>query len=183
MFPMEEAINWDSYIEAVKDEKHVHFLREAYAYAWEHSGDSSTKVVAVIVAPSLEQVLAYGANHFSPRLCATEEEKADRNFKLNNITHAEPAAVYNAAKKNGHTEGAVMYMPWVPCDPCAQDIIGAGISMIIGHRDMILKTPNDWREGIERALARLKRCGVGLYMYDGKIGNVKGLFRGKEWEP
>lgn len=180
---MEEAINWDSYIEVVKDEKHVRFLREAYAYAWNHSGDSSTKVGAVIVAPSLDEVLALGANHYSSKLSATEEEKANRDWKLKNITHAEPAAVYNAAKKNGGTNGAVMYMPWVPCENCARAIVGAGIERIIGHRDMILKTPNDWWGDIGPALALLKRCGVGLYMYDGKIGNVKGLFRGKEWEP
>lgn len=180
---MVDVIDWDSQIEVVTDDKHKCFLERAYAYAWHHSGDSSTKVGAVIVAPSLDQILAYGANHYSPRLSATEEEKADRGWKLKNITHAEPAAIYTAARKNGRTEGAVMYMPWVPCENCARAIVGAGIERIIGHKDMIVKTPNDWWGDIGPALALLKRCGVGLYMYDGKIGNVKGLFRGKEWEP
>ena len=177
------AIDWDSKIEAVTYKEHIHFLREAYSYAWNHSDDSSTKVGAVIVTPDIEHVISYGTNHYPPGLCPTEEEKADRNWKLKHIIHAEPAAIYTAARKNGRTEGAVMYMPWVPCENCARAIVGAGIERIIGHKDMIVKTPNDWWGDIGPALALLKRCGVGLYMYDGKIGNVKGLFRGKEWEP
>ncbi|MFA5888373.1 MAG: deaminase [Candidatus Nanoarchaeia archaeon] len=178
------AIEWDSLIETDNDPDHVRFLREAYSYAWHHSDDISTKVGAVIVTPDFGHVISYGANHYSKRLCATEEERADRNYKLGNITHAEPAAVYDAAKFGGPgVNEAIMYMPWVPCEPCAKAIIGAGIEMLVGHRDMIIKTPDDWWKDIEPALARLKRCGIRFVMYDGKIGNVKALFRGNVWEP
>ena len=101
VFLGEMAIDWDSKIEAVTYKEHIHFLREAYSYAWNHSDDSSTKVGAVIVTPDIEHVISYGTNHYPPGLCPTEEEKADRNWKLKHIIHAEPAAIFDAAKHGG----------------------------------------------------------------------------------
>jgi len=76
-----------------------------------------------------------------------------------------------------------MYMPWVPCTPCASAIIDAGIKKLIGHKEMIMKTPERWWASTNNAINLLAKCGVKTFMYDGKIGGVKSLFNGSEWEP
>jgi len=76
-----------------------------------------------------------------------------------------------------------MYMPWVPCTDCAKAIIDSGIQYLVGHKQMIMKTPERWRDSTKYALGLLRQCGVGLYMYDGKIGGVQSLFNGEVWEP
>ena len=77
----------------------------------------------------------------------------------------------------------IMYMPWVPCTPCALAIIGGGIKTLVGHKELIMKTPERWWESTGQAIGLLKTCGVEFYMYEGKIGGVTHRFNGEEWEP
>lgn len=183
LFQIEEA-KWDPKIRVVGGERNREFLGMAYKYAWEHSDDPVTKTGAVIVDFKwLDAIVAYGANHFSAGLNPTDEQKRDRDWKLKHIIHAEPAAVFNAARNGNKTQYTAMYMPWVPCTECAKAIIDSGIQTLVGHKDMIMKTPERWRESTEYALELLRQCRVGLYMYGGKIGGVKSLFNGEVWEP
>jgi deoxycytidylate deaminase len=76
-----------------------------------------------------------------------------------------------------------MYMPWVPCKNCGKEIIKAGITEIVGHKDMILKTPERWWDSTNEALAELRLAGVKCFMYDGKIGDVVSTFNGEIWFP
>ena len=160
------------------------FLREAYKFAWENSEDIATQTGAVLVDPDLEEILAYGTNHFPKGLNPTKEQKLDRNYKLKHIIHAEPAVINVAAKIGKSTEDSYMFMPWVPCTPCALAIIDSGIKELIGHKQMIMKTPERWWESTEYALDLLRKAEIKLSMYDGKIGGgIKNLFNGSEWEP
>lgn len=182
---MGEIKEWGPKIEVVSDARDRTLLEMAYRYAWEHSDDPMTKTGAIIYNSSVctNTIVGCGANHFPEGLNPTEEQKRDRDWKLKHIIHAEPAAIFDAAKKGRQTDYMSMYMPWVPCTECAKAIIDSGLASLVGHRQMIMKTPERWRENTEYALELLKKCGVGLYMYDGKIGGVKSLFNGEVWEP
>ena len=175
--------NWNPHIELIEGEIHKNFLREAYAYAWDHSHDVTSKIGAVIVSPSLDKIIACGANHFPDGLNPTKEQIAERTWKYEHIIHAEPSAIFSAARNCKSTERAVMYLPWIPCTPCAKAIIDAGIKQLIGHKDMIMKTPEHWQQSTDYALKLLEMCGVRKFMYDGKIGGVENLFDGKLWYP
>ena len=175
---------WKPHIESIKGDIHRYFLREAYSYAWENSPDLSTKAGALIVGASLDEVIAYGTNRFPEGLTPTDAQIGDRQWKYEHIIHAEHSAIFSAAAKGGKpTEGAVMYMPWVPCTPCAKAIISAGIKTLISHRELVMKTPERWWTNTNYALDLLELCGVKKFMYEGKIGDVKGLFDGSQWYP
>ncbi len=176
-------MTWNPNIELIAGEEHQFLLREAYNFAQEHSEDTVTKTAAVIVMPDLATILSYGANHFPLGLAPTPEQKTDRDWKYKHIIHAEPAAIINAARRGSATAGAVMYMPWVPCTPCATAIVDAGIKKMIGHKELIMKTPERWQESTNYALSLLKRCGVECLMYEGEIGGIEHLFNGEVWRP
>jgi len=127
--------------------------------------------------------IAWGYNHFPAYLEVTEKNLADRNWKLKHIIHAEVAAILAAARNGSRTNGTAMYMPWVPCTPCALVIADAGIKALYTHEPFVQMTPEDWREDTMHALDVLRDCHVQLYMVTGKIGDTKAMFRGKEWEP
>lgn len=177
-------MNWQpKNIEVVTEDLHRGFLREAYKYALGNSDDPATKTGAIIVSANLGEILAYGTNHFPDGLNPTKEERGDRKWKYDHIIHAEPAAIHAAARDGKATKGTVMYMPWVPCTPCAKAIIDAGIKMLIGHKETIIKTPERWWESTGYALDLLKKCGVRSCMYPGKIGEVEAMFDGEIWHP
>jgi dCMP deaminase len=170
------------HIKVTKANKHVPLLKEAYEFAWKHSDDKSTKTGAVIVTPNLNQILAYGTNCFPPGVVMSEERFLSP-LKYKFIEHAERDAIYSAAKQGIKLEGSTMYMPWSPCHDCARAIIESGIEELVGHKSMIMKTPQDWQGSIDDASEMLHEAGIRLFMYDGKLGGVKGLFRYEEWSP
>lgn len=180
---MADIIEWDPKIQTTCYDSCKDFLEMAYRYAWDYSDDPMTKTGAVIIEPLTYKIIAMGANHFPVGLNPSEEQTRDRDWKLKHIIHAEPAAIFDAARKGDDTFKATMYMPWVPCTECAKAIIDSGISNLVGHKQMIMKTPERWRGSTEYALELLRMCRVGLYMYDGKIGGVQSLFNGEVWEP
>ena len=176
--------NWNpESIPVVTDEFHREFLRKAYDFGWQYSEDPFTKVGALIVDPRNNKIISYGTNRFPPGLNPTDVELDDRNWKLEHIIHAEPSAVFSAVRRGASTSGATIYMPWVPCVGCAMVIADAGIKTLIGHKSMILRTPERWHESVTKGIEALKRAGVEHFMYDGEIGVVKNLLDKKEWCP
>lgn len=176
-------MTWNPNIKLISGEDHKFLLGDAYRYASKYSEDTVTKTGAVIVTPDLENLIAYGANHFPEGLRPTPEQVLDRDWKYKHIVHAELAAIFSAARSGSSTEGAVMYMPWVPCTPCATAIVDAGIKKLVGHKELIMKTPTRWQESTNYALSLLEKCGVESLMYDGEIGGVEHLFNGELWKP
>ena len=176
-------MTWNPNIKSVSGEEHQFFLREAYSFAQACSEDTVTKTGVVIVEPDLAHIVSYGANHFPLGLSQTPEQVADREWKYKHIIHAETAAIFNAGRRGSATEGTIMYMPWMSCTPCATAIVDAGIKKLVGHRELIMKTPERWQESINYALSLLERCGVECSMYEGEIGEVEHLFNGEVWEP
>lgn len=174
---------WNPEIEIIGGEVHRNYLELAYSCAWANSDDTITKTGAVIVNPTLNEIIACSANHFPDGLEPTTEQTNDRKWKYEHIIHAEPGSIFAAARAGKITDGATMYMPWVPCTPCAISIIDAGIKNLIGHKSMIMRTPERWWASIDYALGLLEKCGVRKFMYNGPIGNVKSCFDGIEWDP
>jgi dCMP deaminase len=174
---------WNPIIKLAEEDYHRDFLREAYKFAAENSPDPSTKTGAVIVRVSNAEILAYGTNHLPRGVTATKEQLADRKWKYEHIIHAETSAIFDAARNGKQTLRRTMYMPWVPCTPCAYAIIDAGLNELVGHKAMIMKTPERWQDSTDYALKLLNDAGVRLRMYDGEIGDVEGLFNGILWKP
>jgi dCMP deaminase len=174
-----------SYFKIIDGENHKNFLRKAYKYAWNHSEDNSTKVGAIIIDATLNEILTYGTNKYPYGVHPTKEQEENKNWKYKNIIHAEIDAI-NKLKENNHNSttnlSLVMYLTWSPCEDCAYTIKKSGIKKIITHKEMILKKHNAWQKELDKALTELEKK-VELLMYDGKIGQVKNLFKEKEWNP
>ena len=174
--------NWRPDLEITHRDTARYYLRQAYACAIEESQDPYIKVGAVIVNPA-DMVVGTGANRFPRGLEPTSEQLADVNWRIENIIHAEHSAIFNAAKHGKSTDVTTMYMPWFPCFHCAEAIVDAGITELIGHRAMINKTRESWFESMKESLKLFRNAGVGCFVYEGEIGKVKGFFEGREWTP
>lgn len=182
-------MNWLEDLPIVKERKHREYLRQAYAYAWFFSDDDVTKVGAIIVKPTLEkkadlnQILGYGANSYPPRLNPSEEQKKDKNWKKDNIIHAEKSAIFDVLKNYSITSDLIMYMPWAACEPCAKEIVKSGLKTVIGHKELIERTTERWLQSTSRAINFLINNDVKMFMYSGKIGGIKNIFDGEQWNP
>jgi dCMP deaminase len=155
-------------------------LREAYLYAFENSTDESTKTGAVIVLN--KEVISRGTNKFAKNVKITEKRNTAISKRVYQ-DHSERNAVYTAAKLGIPLDDAEMYSTWIPCPACANAIINSSINKLVFHYEMALKTKSDWSEDLKESINMMLEAGVELGMYKGKIGNVKGVFKGKIWEP
>lgn len=179
-------MTWNPNIEIIEGDRHRQTLYHTYLTAEMYSDDTVTRTGAFLFDRTLNEVVGSGANHFPRGVCPTEEQLQDQKWKYEHIIHAEPAAIFDAAKKGNSTKGTVMYMPWVPCTPCAKAVIDAGIEYLVGHKELIMKTPERWRESTDYALELLEKAGVKKYMYEGKIdpsNELTHLFDGEIWYP
>jgi len=102
---------WEPEIEKVDGEVHRMYLAMAYRLAADNSTDPNTWTGAVIVSPDYESILGVGFNHVMRGTDFTAELLADRDWKMKHTVHAEPTAIYDAARRGNAIEGAVMYMP------------------------------------------------------------------------
>ena len=173
---------------------HEYFMKIAKVTA-EKSKDLSTKCGAVIVTKDNE-IVSTGFNGFprgvydKPEFNFCEypeiERRVERPLKYKYTEHAERNAIYNAALEGNATKEAIMYCPWYACVDCARGIIQAGISEVVGHRQIIDKTPERWQQTIVDALGLLHEAGVKCWLFDGKIdlnNELKIRFNGEEWTP
>ncbi|MFT4250412.1 MAG: deaminase [Candidatus Woesearchaeota archaeon] len=172
----------------VQDEKSKVLLREAYRIAT-YSTDPNTHVGAFI---EKNGILGQGVNQLSRDISLLSQEDIDyvnehiqdRNWKNENTDHAEILAIRNAHRTYGVTStiGALMVMPWFPCDPCAQEIEQAGITQLLVHKQLIQKTPPHWISSLQEAKNTLKGK-TEVIVYTGTIGKTRHLFRGTYWNP
>ena len=175
------------------------YLKQAYAFAAEHSPDPSTQNGAILVDATVAVIaslddcdieldgpaVAYGANRF-PRGVEATKERLERPLKYSFICHAERDVIYDAAKHGVATEGLTMYCPWYACTDCARAIIQSGITEVIGHRTILDKTPDRWKETIDIALGMLDDAGVKNSFVGGEEGELDAVgvrFNGEIWYP
>jgi len=160
------------------------YMAEAYSLA-EYSPDLSNQNGAVVYRGFSK--IGEGFNHFYPGIPVTQERPAKYE-----IAHAEEDACLSCARssiKVDHT--AVMYCPWAACKRCARAIIGAGIRMLVVHKerwDTFVQTRGEgeaWAPNVDEAMTWL-RATVDIHIYSGAITAYQGegiLLNGRLWNP
>lgn len=156
-------------------------LRRAYEVAARLSDDPDTQNGAVLVN-RYNTIIAESANCFA-RGIAVNPERQQRPAKYDFIVHAERGAIFEASRLGVPAKGGILYVPWYACLDCAQAIIQAGIAAVVGHCQMMDKTPDRWKETIAKADALLDEAGVVRLYHDGHLGEVEVLFNGEKWKP
>lgn len=165
----------------MENEKNWHkLMKEAYAVA-QTSTNISTQNAAILVDDGGNVVLA-APNSFPDGVEESSERQNDKPRRYKYSVHAERNVIYLAAKKGIKTEGLTMVCPWATCGDCAQAIIQAGIAKLVTHCQALDRSGN-WREDIEFAFAMLREAGVGVEIFDAKIGVGPILRSGQRWEP
>ena len=167
-----------------------YYLRKAYRLAQHNSHDPRTQNGAVIVDPDNDKVIGMGVNCF-PYGVSTLPERMERPLKYSWMEHAERNAIYWAARNGSSTYGAIMYCPWFSCADCARSIIQAGISKVIGHKQVFEKYGSGpWDDSINIGNQMFKEAGVDTELYDGEIGNdpnygvdIEIMLNGVKWRP
>lgn len=167
-----------------------YYLRKAYRLAQHNSHDPRTQNGAVIVDPDNGKVIGMGVNCF-PSGVHNYSERLERPAKYAWMEHAERNAIFWAAKNGNSTYGAIMYCPWFSCADCARSIIQAGISRVIGHKQVFEQYGSGpWDESINIGNQMFKEAGVITELYDGEIGNdskylaqLEIMLNGSKWRP
>ena len=154
----------------------------AYQHASEMSDDPVTQNGSVLILPDTNRLL-FGTNHLPPGVAKTDQRLHTRPTKYLYIEHAERDVIFKAARKGYRTEGATLVVPWFACADCARAIVCAGIAHVIGHKQILDKTPDRWRKSVDEGWQILTEGGVTCELYDGWIRDVEVLFDGSPWEP
>jgi dCMP deaminase len=155
-------------------------MRAAYDAA-ENSTDRITRNGSVLVNYD-GCILMTGFNHHVDGY-GQEEEHHDRPLKYSLTEHAERDVIFKAAREQLRTRGNTMVANWVACPDCARAIVIAGISTVICHKQCMDRTPPRWEEMVNLGLDMLKRGGVQVIQWDGKVGRVSNLNNGEMWSP
>src|SRR4051812_16278929 len=119
-------------------------LRAAYRVAATTSNDPDTQNGAILVDVNGSRI-GESANVF-PAGVAVTPERLVRPVKYEYMVHAERGAIFSAARAGFRAKGGALFVPWYACIDCAQAIIQAGISRVVGHRQCLAKTPDRWRD-------------------------------------
>jgi len=74
-----------------------------------------------------------------------------------------------------------MVMPWLPCIPCANAVISAGIKRLVVHKQMVERTKREWQKELKDAVQIMREAKVDIIAYDGLVG-AKAYMHSKEWD-
>jgi len=154
-------------------------MRAAYTAALQ-STDRSTKNGAILVQEGWNVVA--GWNHHTAGY-GHKPEHHERPFKYWITEHAERDVILKAARQGIKTSGLTMVANWVACPDCARAIVEAEIRHVVCHRSCMDRDRPDWKPMVDAGLEILRRGGVEITIWDGKIGNIKNLNNGELWEP
>ena len=154
-----------------------YFLHLAYQYAKEFSPDPRTQNGAVLVHPDTLAIISYGANRF-PAGVKPLAERLQPHIKRDYLEHAERDAIFSAIKNGKATQGTILYVPWFACADCAKAIIGAGISVVVGHFAPCSAT-TPWTPSIKIGLTLLEEAKLQYRYYDGEVGVQNLRFAGE----
>jgi len=177
--------DWLPNIIITQDQIHIGPLKLAYVFAKEKSPDPSTQLGAVLYYANDITPISYGANRFPDGVKLKPERLSDRSEKLFFIEHAERNAIFNAVRDGcEYIRSTTLYCPWYACSDCAKAIIGCGIRTVIGHKQAFDRTPDRWKESIQKAHQMFEETGVACYVFDGNLGcDFDILFNGQLWRP
>ena len=163
---MERIEDWDEY-----------FLRHVYLASWK-SKDPRTKIGAVLVKD--KALISEGYNGFPRRVCDNQDRYLNRELKYKLVVHGEANAILDCVRRGISTVGAFLYTQGSPCHECCKQIIQAGISKIIIHKQWPnLFGVSDWEESIKIGKLMLYEAGIKVRTFD-KTLNVTGMLDGRE---
>ena len=138
---------------------------------------------AILVPAGIKSnLIVFGTNRFPPGVEKTLQRQRD---KYRYTEHAERDAIYTAALRGTNTEGATLYVPWFSCCDCARAIIMAGITRVVGHTDVMVRTPRRWTDEIAAADEMLDEAEVKREYYTGRLfdDSFEMLFNRELWTP
>ncbi len=164
-------------VKSSQAEKLKNWLKDCYRSA-RKSNHPSTHNAALLIKN--EQVILSGLNILPPGV-KFKKERFQGKAKHTYLNHAERDLLYNAARKGISTKNLTMVMPWLPCVPCANAIITAGIKKLVIHKQMVERTDEKWREELENALQLMREADIEIVAYDGLVGE-KAYMHSTEWE-
>ncbi|MBR9705371.1 hypothetical protein GOV12_08205 [Candidatus Pacearchaeota archaeon] len=164
-------------IKITKDPKYKDLLKDCYRYA-RNSKHPSTHNAALLLKD--DKVILRGVNNF-PKGVKYKKERVSGDNKHIYPNHAERDVVYKAAFEGISTKGLTMIMPWLPCIPCANAVISAGVIRLVVHKQMVERTREGWQEELKNAVDILTEAGVEIIAYDGLVGEKTYMHR-KEWD-
>jgi dCMP deaminase len=154
-------------------------MRGAYTLA-NRSPDTSTKLGAVYCEEGWN--VAYGVNEFIEGFGDLPEHH-ERPLKYAVMEHAERNCLFAAAHKRTFPLTGVLVCNWVACPDCARAIVKSGLKEVICHHECQIRTPYRWQELVDTGLLILKRGGVKVTEWSGKVGGVTNLNNGEIWSP
>lgn len=157
-------------------------LKLTYRIALHYSQDPSTQLGAILLP--IGNYGLYGANRFPPNITPTGIH-IQRPNKYQYIEHAERNVIFAAARGGVITQGATLYCPWFACPDCARAIVLAGIKRVVGHKQMMDKTTDRWKQAIEIGNKILDAGGVIREYVDAKLfdDDFTVLFDERLWTP
>jgi dCMP deaminase len=166
------------------------YLRRAYINARDLSDDPSTQNGAVLAPKRYpESQLVYGANRLPRGINIPKEVIATwpKKKKYRWMSHAERNVIHLAGLRGTPTHEATLFCPWFACTDCARAIIDAGITRVVGHKQMRDKLHPTWMDEIEEADVMLDQAGVRREYLDADLFDsdpaFSVLFRGELWIP
>ena len=166
------ASSWDTY-----------FMSLAYMVSMK-SKDTSTRVGAVIVGQDNE-IRATGYNGFPRYIKDTQSRYNDKEYKYITSNHAEENAIIQCAKIGVSSKGCAIYTPWMPCARCAKMIIQAGITKVIFDTNFPgnnIELQGNWQYSMSISKEMLDESQIEVLSFNGKITNIKGLYKEKEFD-
>lgn len=140
----------------------IRFLELARHIA-QWSKDPSTKCGAVIVRKKF--IVSVGFNGFARYTDDSPEYYADRDYKLENVIHAEENAIISARQD---LTGTSMHTATAICSHCTAQVINAGITkvMIPCKEEDPLSNREDWNKSLELAQIQFDMAGIPLRIMD-----------------
>lgn len=133
-----------------------------------HSPDPSTQNGALLIFDSGSTLS--GCNQPDPQKLAGRDFAAlTREERYVVVIHAEEDVILAAREFGLDTTGATLYCPWYACEQCAAAIIEAGITRCVGNSTHLDRTPERWRQPVDKGLEMLRAAGVQCDWYDGSL--------------
>ncbi len=165
-------------------------LKKAYEAATK-SPDPSTQNGALVVDTrsilGSRLIIGSDCNRLPKKIPDTPQIWNDRALKYKYVHHAERTVLdttrrlHSECQLDGHT----LVCPWAACTDCAKEIIAAGITTLVTHKQAHDRTPpgSAWFDEIIVARKMFRDAGVQLIEYDGIVGGPPVRHSGQIWTP
>lgn len=125
------------------------------------SKDPNKKVGAIIATHKKHRIISVGYNGFPHGIEDEDELLVDKEYKLNNIIHAEENALLFAPRK---IKGQTIYVwPFLPCARCAAKLAQKDIGRVVSFR---CHSDSNWLHSIMDGKKTFKRRGIEVVEYE-----------------